>query len=67
MQKEGCEECSPCLHLKQRRILVWNSEWCSKVSVILPLKIMSSLFSLKKSSAELKKILANGQVGVITC
>lgn len=32
--------------------------------MILPFKIMSSLFSLKKSSAELKKILANGQVGV---
>lgn len=32
----------------------------------LPLKTMSFLFSLKKSSAELKKILANGQVGVIT-
>lgn len=30
------------------------------------IKIMSFLFSLKKSSAELKKILANGQVSVIT-
>lgn len=33
--------------------------------MILLLKIMFSLSSLKKSSAELKKILANGQVGVI--
>ena len=38
----------------------------SVLLINLLLKTMPFLFSLKKSSAELKKILANGQVGVIT-